>query len=310
MYSNGYENLTVELMSTTHHEPFKMFWEWFRQTWNELQDVPWNPNDPQCWQAACDVLNHRALPTPLEVLSFDIKITGLSRVALAQITRGRVGHAFNVESQMPQPIQHAITIPKNIYNHPMFVNRVIAVQEELAKLYNEMYASGIPPQDCRYITLHGQQTSLRWNVNYAALLGFFARRCENGLTDELNMVGRLLRRELRNEFLDAEGNDYDEGTGWKLLINKLDCMGGSKNCLNNDKVFGNTGRAPSISEAIPSKANEKLPADYDFSKSAFFDELLEMPNDLLFDGEREMIDDWNKIGFVGRLLKLNPTSSS
>jgi thymidylate synthase ThyX len=303
--SNGYEDLKVEICHVTHDNPFKLFWDWFRQTWLSLQDKEYDHTDKECLTAAIDVLNRRALPTPMEVLTFDIKISGLSRVALAQITRGRIGHCFNVESQMPQKIRHGATIPKNIYEHPLFGQRAQSIQDELTKLYDDMYAAGIPPQDCRYLTLHGQQTSLRWNVNFAALMGFFARRCENGLTDELNLVGRLVRRQLIDKFLDEVGNDKLPGSGWKYLIEKLDCMGGSKVCLNNDLVFGNTGRAKSAGDWVPSPTNQNLKPDYDFSKSAFYCELLEMNEDLLLPGEKEMIDDWTSIGFEGRLRKLD-----
>lgn len=303
--SNGYEDLKVEICEVTHEKPFKLFWDWFRQTWISLQDKEYDHNDHECVTAAIDVLNRRALPTPMEVLTFDIKISGLSRVALAQITRGRIGHCFNVESQMPQKIRHSATIPKNIYEHPLFGSRARQVQEQLSSLYDDMYAAGIPPQDCRYMTLHGQQTSLRWNVNFAALMGFFSRRCENGLTDELNLVGRMIRRQLMDKFLDDGGNEKIPGSGWKHLIEKLDCMGGSRQCLNNDLVFGNTGRSPSAGRWVPSPTNEKLKPDYRFDMSAFYFELLEMDESLLFPGEAEMIEDWKTIGFEGRLKKLD-----
>lgn len=302
--SNGYEDLKVRLCRVSVEHPFEMFWDWFKQTWISLQDVPYDHTNPEHVKACMDVMNRRALPTPMEVLAFDVQIEGLSRVALAQITRGRVGHCYNVESQMPQHIRHQATIPKNIYEHPMFVARAQKLQAMAADLYNDAYNAGIPPQDCRYLTLHGQQTSMHWHVNYGALLGYYARRCENGLTDELNTVGRLLRRELRQRFLNEDGSDKIEGSGWSALLEKLDCMGGSKQCLNNDKVFGNTGRAPSAGDWVPSLINKDNPCDYDFSRSAFYYELCEMDDSLLFDGEREMIDDWNTLGFEGRLKKL------
>lgn len=308
VYSAGYCNLNVDVVHVTHDSPYEMFWDWFKQTWIELQDVAYDPADSRCIDAARAVVNRQALPTPMEVLAFDVKITGLSRVALAQITRGRVGHCFNVESQMPQKLVHNSTIPLNIIEHPLFNERAVALQAMAAALYDDMYAAGIPPQDCRYITLHGQQTSLHWHVNYAALLGFFARRCENGLTDELNLVGRLLRRELTKRYLDDAGVERSPGSGWSDLIKKLDCMGSDKKmCFNVDRVFGNTGRfkAPA---SVPSITNEKNACDYDFSKSAFYLELQRMSDDVLFDGEREMIEDWSQVGFRGRLAKLESDS--
>jgi len=302
-YKSSFLNaLDVEIVRTTHDRPFEMFWDWFKQTWITLQDVKYDPNDPEHWQACLDVLSRNALPTPMEVLNFEIKVTGLSRVALAQITRGRVGWAYVVESQMPQHINHMVTVPMNIARNEKFAARAEELVRLSQELYDDMYNEGIPPQDCRYLTIHGQQTSMIMQCNYAALLGYFARRCENGLTDELNLVGRLIWHKLKEFFLDEKGQDKIAGSGWSVLLNKMDGMGTNKVCLNVDKVFGNTGRAPSVSDKIPSLLNQSC--DYDFSKSAWYFELLELPEHLLFPGEKEMIEDFKSIGFVGRLQKL------
>lgn len=306
---NGFSHINVELVRVTHTHPFSMFWDWYKETWHGLHGVEYRSDNEEHVKACIDVLDRRALPTPLEVLAFEVRITGLSRVALAQITRGRIGHCYNVQSQMPQPVKHAVTVPKNIYDHPEYGPRVRMLQADAAKLYDEMYAAGIPPQDCRYVTLHGQQTTLMWNVTYGALLGWFQMRCENGLTDELNIVGRKLRRALIDEFCDVDENgqldDVIIGSGWKHLISRLDCLGASQGrCLNRDKVFGNTGRFPSVSHDIPSITNDSNVSDFDFEKSAFYAELLEMPDSLLFPGEREMINAWRTVGFKGRLRAL------
>lgn len=312
--SNGYEDLVVELVHVSHERPFEMFWNWFKRTWYSLHDEEFDCDNPEHIRAAEDVASRRALPTPMEVLSFEVKIRGLSRVALAQITRGRVGNCFNVTSQMPQRMEHAVTVPRNIYENPMFASRVQQLQETAQQLYDDMYEAGIPPQDCRYVTLHGQQTSLMWHVNYAALLGWYARRCENGLTDELNTVGRQLRRALIDRYISKPPHfSYDDpstwgaspGSGWEFLIRKLDCMGAERGvCLNNDRVFGNTGRFPSAGDWVPSPVNEELKPDYRFDRSAFFLELLNMDESMLFPGEKEMVDDWLEVGFDGRLRKL------
>lgn len=313
--SNGFDDLSVEIIRVSHDMPFEMFWDMYKETWHGLHGIRYDHNNEEHVKACIDVLNRRALPTPMEVLGFEVRITGLSRVALAQITRGRIGHCYNVQSQMPQPVKHAVTIPKNIFEHPMFSSRAQELQAAARSLYDDMYAAGIPPQDCRYMTLHGQQTTLMWHVNYGALLGWFSMRCENGLTDELNTVGRMVRNELINMFINMDDSfkhddpstwtDVDEGSGWVELIKKLDCMGAdAKKCTNVDRVFGNTGRFPSAGKGIPSATNETNKCDYRFDRSAFYYELCDMDEELLFPGEKEMIDDWARIGFEGRLKKL------
>lgn len=299
-HSEGFGDVKVTVLES-YDNPFKTFWNWYRQTWIGLQDVEYDFNNPEHWQACIDVMERRALPTPMEATEFQIKVEGLSRVGLAQFTRGRIGWAYNVESQMPQHIRHRSTVPLNIIRDAEFGPRAAELVRLSEELYDDMYNNGIPPQDCRYMTMHGQQTSLVCLVNYAALLGYFARRCENGLTDELNLVGRLLKKELIKKHLSPSGEDRVQGSGWSVLLSKLDGMGGDKVCLNVDKVFGNTGRAPSVNDSVPSAISHKSPADYDFSRSAWYLELLELPEDLLFDGEKQMIADFKTFGFQERL---------
>ena len=81
-------------------------------------------------------------------------------------------------------------------------------------------------------------------------------------------------------------------------------MGSDKVCLNVDRVFGNTGRSPSAGDHIPSIINETNKCDWRFDKSAWYFELLELPEHLLFPGEKQMIDDWKTIGFDERLRKI------
>lgn len=300
---NGFGDIKVTLLDSGCQRPFEMFWNWYRETWYSLRDQEFDPNNPKHIEAAKEVVDGKALPVPQEALNFQVRVEGLSRVALAQFTRGRVGWAYCVTSQMPEAIQHDVIVPKNIYESEFGgeARRLVAASQAL---YDKMVAAGIPPQDCRYLTIHGQTTNLACVVNYMALRGYFARRCENGLTDELNLVGRLIRHELRQAHLNPDGTDKVPGSGWSYLFSKLEAMGADKVCLNNDKVFGNTGRAPSAGKWVPSTVNEENKCDWRFDKSAWFLELQELPDHLLFPGEKEMIADWKEVGFDGRLRKL------
>lgn len=287
--TNGYDALTVTC-TRLEPEPFSLAWRAFRETWLSLRGKDYDANDPECQQAVEDVLNRRALPIPMENWQCEFRIAGLSRVALAQITRGRLGQNYVVQSQMPQHIEHECVLPLNIAKSE-FASRAAQLQADAEALYDDMYDSGIPPQDCRYLILHGQTTSLVWTVNYAALLSFFAMRAENGLTDELNTVCRLVRQELRNY---AKANPATHGD-WAKLAERLDCMGSwQKKCMNVDKVFGNTGRYPLANATVPSPDTDNKP-DYDFRKSAFYLELIEMYNhrsELLFADEASMVERW------------------
>lgn len=300
---NGYRHIKVTLLDAGNTEPFKMFWDWYKETWYSLRNQEFDPNNPKHIEAAKEVIAGTALPVPQEALNFQVRVEGISRVGLAQFTRGRVGWAYCVTSQMPEKIEHEVIIPKNIYESK-FGDEARELVRKSQELYDKMIEEGVPPQDCRYMTIHGQVTNLVCVVNFMALRGYFARRCENGLTDELNLIGRLILKELRKAHLNPDGSDKIFGSGWSILLTKLEAMGADKVCLNTDKVFGNTGRAPSAGKHIPSSVNEDNKADWDFSKSAWYYELQELPEDLLFPGEKEMIQDWQTIGYEGRLRKI------
>ena len=300
---NGFGGIKVTLLDAGNPRPFEMFWNWFRETWYSIRNEEYDHRNPEHVKAAKEVVDAKALPVPQEALNFQIRVEGLSRVALAQFTRGRVGWAYCVTSQMPEAIEHEVIVPKNIYQSK-FGDAAVELVRKSQELYDAMVAEGIPPQDCRYLTIHGQTTNLVCVVNFMALKGYFARRCENGLTDELNLIGRLIHHELRNAHLNPDGTDKVPGSGWSYLMSKLEAMGADKVCLNNDKVFGNTGRAPSAGDWVPSTVNDKNQCDWRFDKSAWFFELQELPDHLLFPGEKEMITDWKTIGFDGRLRKL------
>lgn len=304
---NGYEAVNVTLNSFTKNIG-KLIWDAYKMTWNDLQDIDYDPKNETVRKACFDVIRNKALPTPKESIEFNFRIDNLSRVCLAQITRGRVGWWYNVESQMPRPLVHGVTIPKNIYLHPTLGPKAIGITKQTQNFYDECHDAGIPPQDCRYMSVHGQQTSMVANCNYVALSSFFTMRAENGLTDELNLIARMMKKEIRNNVENYAKHIGHTPAGWNSvthyeidelsyelwqeLISNLDCLGAKqKKCMIVDKVFGNTGRYPSANGEVASPDGMIKP-DYDFKKSAWYLELLEMDENLLLPDEKEMIAKW------------------
>jgi len=268
-YTNGYEKIKVTIMDIAKN-PFKTFWDVYKMTWNNLQNIEFNKDDKFIMSKCRDVLIYKALPIPMEMIQVRFKIEGLSRVALAQITRGRIGWAFNVESQMPAPINHNVTIPLNIVESK-FKDKTLKLIEDSQNLYDELIAAGFPPQDCRYLTLHGQQTNMIANTNYAALRQFYSRRACNSLTDELNYVSRLLKREI-SIMIDLGKID----NCWTELLPALDSScARRKVCNNSDKTLGCCGRY----------GVKSITSNYKFSRTAWQLELNKMHKSLLFPDE-------------------------
>lgn len=292
--SFGYEDISVEVIDY-NKELAKHAWNCYRMTWKELQNVEYDCNDARVKNAINDIAMYRALPMPREQGIITFRINNISRVCLAQITRQRKA-CFNVESQMPRPIKHNVMIPLNICQDEELRDEAFKLVEASQKLYDKCIEKGIPPQDARYLTLHGQTTSLVYVVDVNTFVGSFGQRCENNIADEINLVYRLCKKAILTKIqTDLESKEIDELTYqmYARIISPADCQGAKTHvCLNYDKVFGNGAqRYPSANEEIEDITKN---SDYDFKKSAWYLELQKLPDDLLFPDEKEMIERWQK----------------
>lgn len=290
--SNGYEDISVELIDY-NKDIAKHAWECYRMTWHTLADKEYDVNDKDVQEAIDNIIHIRALPMPREQAIMTFRINNISRVCLAQITRQRKA-AFNVESQMPLPVRHNVILPLNFCNNTNFTDRATKLIEESQQLYNDMIAAGYPPQDCRYLLLHGQTTSLVYVVDVNTFISSFGFRCENNLSDEINLVYRLCKHAILMQIEQDRRDGIIDELSYKFyydIIAPSDAAGAAQHVGKNyDKVFGNSfKRYPDANiEVTDITAN----CDYDYTKSAWYLELQRMPDYLLFKDEKEMIASW------------------
>ena len=295
--SKGYECISVQVVDY-NMKLAKHAWECYQMTWHELQNKQYNNRQPYVIKAIDDIIKFRALPMPRGQAIITFRINNISRVCLAQLTRQRKA-AFNVESQMPRPIHHNVIMPLNIAMDEELATEAADLIEWSQAFYDKCIRKGIPPQDARYLTMHGQTTSCVYVVDVNTFINSFAMRCENNLTDELNLVYRLCKREiLKRVQKDFKMNKIDALTKrmYEEIIGPADCMGAKqKKGMNYDAVFGNSfKRYPDANDEITSITKN---CDYDFKKSAWYFELQKMKEthpELLFADEAEMIDSWNE----------------
>lgn len=292
--SKGYEDIKVDVVDYVK-DIAKHAWDCYKMTWRGLQNVEYDVNDPRVQEAVRNIMFYRALPMPREQANITFKIQNVSRVMLAQITRQSLGR-FNVESQMPEPVGHNVILPLNIYENPNLSDKAKKLIELSQEVYDECIAEGVPPQDARYLLMHGQTTSLAYVANVNVFTSAFAMRCENNLSDEINLVYRLCKKAI----LDTVENDYKNGEidaltyeFYTKIISPADASGAARKVGQNyDGVFGNSfKRYPDANPEI-TKITENC--SYDYTKSAWYLELQRLPEDLLFDGEKEMIESWNE----------------
>lgn len=298
---NGYKGINVEIIGYTKH-PAKTMWDMLKQTWIELQEIEYDPKLEIVRNFIVGSVEKRLNPTPQETILIQVVFRNISRVNLAQLTRHR-GWLFQVESQMPQHVEHNVIIPLNIVQSE-FYERAVKLIEESQKLYDDMTrgndngkdSTTIPYQDARYLLMHGQTCDASCSFTLPQLVNVCGQRLENNTADEINYAFRLLLKELKKTIcLDDEMDELDKFIYMKNL-ERCDCFGAaSKKCFTCDDVFGNSFKR--FDDANVYVTNATNNCKFDYSKSAWYAELkrisIEEP-ELLLPGEKEMIESWEK----------------
>lgn len=296
---NGYKGIGVEIIGYTKH-PAKVMWDMLKQTWIQLQDIEYNPELPIVKEFITGSVDKRLNPTPQETALIQCVFKNISRVNLAQLTRHR-GWLFQVESQMPQHVEHNVILPLNIVQSE-FYERAVKLIEESQKLYDDMTKGNddgkdhtvIPYQDARYLLMHGQTCDASCSFTLPQLVNVCGQRLENNTADEINYAFRLLLKELKKAIaLDDEMDELDKLVYIKNL-ERCDCFGAAaKKCFTCDDVFGNSFKRFSDGNEHVTHATENC--KFDYSKSAWYAELKRIYKEepeLLLPGEAAMIESW------------------
>ena len=114
----------------------------------------------------------------LEHAVYTFRVEGLSRAALAQLTRHRLA-SFVVESQRYVKVKDAeIVMPESISSSE-FNEEAKKLTAVAFELYRRMAEAGIPYEDARYVLPQGVETSLVMTMNARELLHFFSLRMCN-----------------------------------------------------------------------------------------------------------------------------------
>lgn len=296
---NGYKGIGVEIIGYTKH-PAKVMWDMLKQTWIQLHDIEYDPELLVVKEFIVDSVEKRLNPTPQETVLIQCVFKNISRVNLAQLTRHR-GWLFQVESQMPQHVEHNVILPLNIVQSE-FYERAVKLIEESQKLYDDMTKgndngkdhTAIPYQDARYLLMHGQTCDASCSFTLPQLVNVCSQRLENNTADEINYAFRLLLKELKKAiFLDDEMDKLDKLVYIKNL-ERCDCFGAAaKKCFTCDDVFGNSFKRFEDANRYVTYATENC--KFDYSKSAWYAELKRIYNEepeLLLPGEAAMIESW------------------
>ena len=287
----GYKDIDVDIISYPKH-PGKIVWDLLKTTWIEFDDVEYDANDKRVVDLIVKALQKQANPTVFEAINIQARFKGISRVNLAQLTRHR-GWLFSAQSQMPQHVKHDVMIPYNLVDSKHF-EEIYNLVKLSQKIYDELLEEGFPPQDARYILLHGQTCDCSVSFNLNQLVNVCGQRLENNTADEINYAFRKLLYKLHTTFEKDKELDTLDYMIYMHFMAACDAFGAKQNlCFCCDEVFGNSfGRFPDANNAV---SQATINCKYDFRMSAWYKELKRMSEkepELLLKGEKEMIDNW------------------
>jgi len=155
----------------------------------------------------------------LEHAVFTFRVEGLSRAALAQLTRHRLA-SFSVQSQRYVRIRGIdLVMPESIRNSDFHVEAG-SLLEDVMNLYQRMVDAGIPCEDARYITPQAVPTSLIVTMNARELRHFFSLRCCNRAQWEIRYLAdemlKLCKQTAPEIFRDAGPGCVGKGCPEKI----------------------------------------------------------------------------------------------
>ena len=146
-FQNNLEALKVELVDApTTDQARNVAWHYVKATWADHADHT-NPATASMQELSAnleDVLNFRALPTPMECLGFTFKLSGLSFQEVTHIIRHRAG-SFAAQCTGDRDLRDDdAVIPEAVENSPDFLERYKQLVEDTKQLYVDMTdSSGI-----------------------------------------------------------------------------------------------------------------------------------------------------------------------
>jgi thymidylate synthase (FAD) len=137
----------------------------------------------------------------VEHITYTFAVEGLSRSALAQLTRHRVGFSYSVQSQRYVKFGSSdrsggasFMIPESVRNNREARRLYDVAMQDAQYYYDQLRELGIPAEDARQVFPNGVTCNLVMTANLRALLDFYGkRRHGRGAQKEIADLAELLR---------------------------------------------------------------------------------------------------------------------
>ena len=197
-YINNLESLNIEVIDApTQEQAQKIAWNMTKATWADT------PNETNFENASFeeastnlqDVLNFRALPTPMECLGFTFKISGIDTQTVTHLIRHRAG-SFAAQCTGDRDLRNDnVLVPESVENSD-FHHRFIEVAAAAKQLYADMVDSRVVSlMDARVILPKSLETFYIARFNLKDLIGFIKQRQDVQIQPEVDniMATRIAR---------------------------------------------------------------------------------------------------------------------
>lgn len=133
----------------------------------------------------------------VEHVSVTLRIEGISRSCLAQLTRHRIA-SFSVMSQRYCEVggDDWFVIPPSIIEAGEEVGFVAEV-EKAAKAYHRLLAKGVKKEDARFLLPEATKTSLIMTINVRSLMNFLSLRLDKSAQWEIRELANAMVQALK-----------------------------------------------------------------------------------------------------------------
>ena len=190
-YINNLESLNIELIDgPTREQAQKIAWHMTKATWADspAETAFENALPEEASLNLQDVLNFRALPTPMECLGFTFKISGIDTQTVTHLIRHRAG-SFAAQCTGDRDLRNDnVLVPESIENSD-FHHRFIEVAAAAKQLYSDMVDSRVVSlMDARVILPKALETFYVARFNLKDLIGFIRQRQDVQIQPEVDNI--------------------------------------------------------------------------------------------------------------------------
>ena len=190
-FTNNLDALKIELIDyTSRQQAINLAWNYTKATWCDDPGHVMSGFDNNAGSKnLVDVLNFRALPTPMECMGFTFKISGISLQTVTHLIRHRTG-SFAAQCTGDRDLRDdPAVVPEPIENSPEFYERYKKIVEDSKQLYADMTDSKvISMMDARLVLPKCLTSFYLARFNIKDLIAFIRQRQDVQIQPEIDNI--------------------------------------------------------------------------------------------------------------------------